>query len=76
MIFLAGWVTSVNCRFWQRRFYDFNVWSRRKVNEKLHYLHANPVKQRLVKLPQEWPWSSFAFYATGDRGLISIDTVD
>jgi putative transposase len=29
--------------FWQRRFYDFNVWSENKVREKLHYMRANPV---------------------------------
>jgi hypothetical protein len=39
-------------------------------------MHANPVNERLVKLPQDWPWSSFSFYATGERGLICIDVVD
>jgi putative transposase len=29
--------------FWQARFYDFNVYTRRKKIEKLHYMHANPV---------------------------------
>src|ERR1700761_8590412 len=29
--------------FWQARFYDFNVYSRSKVEEKLNYMHANPV---------------------------------
>jgi len=28
--------------FWQRRFYDFNVYSRKKLREKLEYMHANP----------------------------------
>jgi len=63
-------------RFWQRRFYDFNVWSDAKRKEKLHYMHANPVKERLVKHPKEWPWSSFSFYANEQRGLIDIDPVD
>src|SRR5262252_8306530 len=34
-------------RFWQRRFYDFNVWSRGKLKEKLNYMHGNPVMRRL-----------------------------
>jgi putative transposase len=63
-------------RFWQRRFYDFNVWSREKKKEKLEYMHANPVKRKLARRPQDWPWSSYSFYASGDAGLISIDTVD
>jgi hypothetical protein len=39
-------------------------------------MHANPVKERMVQHPKEWPWSSFSFYANQENGLISIDTVD
>ena len=63
-------------RFWQRRFFDFNVWSNAKRKEKLHYMHANPVKERLVRHPKDWPWSSFSFYAGDEQGLIRIDSVD
>ena len=42
--------------FWQRRFYDFNVWSDRKVREKLDYMHRNPVQRKLVSDPKDWPW--------------------
>src|SRR5215472_9790453 len=59
--------------FWQRRFYDFNVWSEKKLREKLEYMHANPVIRKLVKHPREWPWSSWSFYARGEDGLIAID---
>ncbi len=38
-------------RFWQPRFYDFNVYSARKIREKLEYVHANPVKRGLVRNP-------------------------
>ena len=58
--------------FWQRRFYDFNVWSAAKVREKLEYMHANPVKRKLVEHPRMWPWSSWSHYE-GERGLIPID---
>jgi len=37
--------------FWQRRFYDFNVWSEKKLKEKLEYMHANPVQRKLVQHP-------------------------
>jgi len=56
--------------FWQRRFYDFNVWSERKVKEKLEYMHANPVNRKLVLHPKEWPWSSWSYYTKGEKGLI------
>jgi putative transposase len=44
---------------WQRRFYDFNVWSARKRIEKLRYMHRNPVKRGLALEPEQWEWSSF-----------------
>lgn len=40
---------------WQRRFYDFNVWSERKRVEKLRYMHRNPVREQLVEEPEQWP---------------------
>jgi len=46
--------------FWQRRFYDFNVWSARKCAKKLRYIHRNPVKRGLVEAPDQWSWSSFS----------------
>ena len=62
-------------RFWQRRFYDFNVWSLKKRVEKLHYMHMNPLKRKLVDHPKDWPWSSFSFYANPKHGLIRVDPV-
>ena len=62
--------------FWQRRFYDFNVWSSAKVREKLEYMHANPVKRKLVEHPKEWPWSSWSHYEKGEEGLIAIDSAE
>ena len=61
--------------FWQHRFYDFNVWSAKKVKEKLDYMHANPVNRKLVVHPRDWPWSSWSHYEKGEIGLIRIDTL-
>ena len=61
-------------RFWQRRYYDFNVYSRKKLWEKLQYMHGNPVEERLVQHPRQWPWSSWSFYATGE-GILKMDPV-
>jgi putative transposase len=61
-------------RFWQRRYYDFNVYTRTKLKEKLEYMHANPVKEKLVAHPRQWPWSSWPYYATGE-GLLKMDAV-
>jgi putative transposase len=58
---------------WQRRFYDFNVWSRKKRVEKLRYMHMNPVKHGLVADPKLWPWSSHRFYQYGEKSVCTPD---
>ncbi len=63
-------------RFWQPRFYDFNVWSAKKRKEKLEYMHRSPISRKLVQHPKDWPWSSWSFYAKGEEGLIPIDPVE
>lgn len=44
---------------WQRRFYDFNMWSEKKLVQKLDYMHRNPVDRELVQHPRDWPWSFY-----------------
>ncbi len=58
---------------WQRRFYDFHVWSERKWVEKLRYMHRNPVKEGLVEEPEQWEWSSYRSYASGEEGRVKIN---
>jgi len=58
---------------WQRRFYDFNVWSARKRIEKLVYMHRNPVWRKLVEEPEQWRWSSYRYYAYREEGAVKIN---
>jgi putative transposase len=60
--------------FWQARYYDFNVWSERKFVEKLRYIHRNPVERGLVERPQDWAWSSFRHYLSGETGPVEIES--
>jgi REP-associated tyrosine transposase len=64
--------SSLPLRFWQRRYHDFNVYSRHKLREKLDYMHANPVEAKLAKHPQDWPWSSWSAYV-GQPSVLPID---
>ena len=61
-------------QFWQRRYYDFNVSSIDKYIEKVQYIHRNPVKRDLVTRPEDYRWSSFNHYATGDPAPIEIES--
>jgi putative transposase len=60
--------------FWQARYYDFNVWSEMKFVEKLRYIHRNPVKRGLVAQPEDWAWSSFRHYLTGEASAVEIES--
>ena len=59
--------------FWQKRYYDFNVWSEKKKVEKLRYMHRNPVKRGLVSAPELWAWSSYRAYAFGEVGPVRLN---
>ncbi len=50
------------CAIWQARFYDFNIDTDKKLNEKLEYMHNNPVEARLTENALLWNWSSARFY--------------
>ena len=63
-------------RFWQARFYDFNVWTEKKRIEKLRYIHRNPVRRGLVTSPEQWPWSSYRWYLLGEKGPVKINDTD
>ena len=52
----------------------FNVHSDKKRIEKLRYMHRNPVVRGLVAKPEDWPWSSFRHYATGEASVIEIES--
>jgi putative transposase len=62
--------------FWQARFYDFNVWTEKKRIEKLRYIHRNPVVRGLVPSPEQWRWSTFRWYSSGEVGPVRINDTD
>ena len=45
-------------RFWQLKYYSFEIYSERKIQEKLTYMHLNPVRAGLVNKAVDWKWSS------------------
>jgi putative transposase len=61
--------------FWLPRYYDFNLREEEKHTEKLRYMHRNPVKRGLVARPEEWLWSSYRHYLTGEIGNVEIESV-
>ena len=55
---------------WQESFKAFPLWSGWMINQKINYIHANPVKAKLVSSAKDYLWSSFrAFYRNSGEPL-------
>ncbi len=46
----------------QPRYFDRALRTVREYNEKVEYIHLNPVKAGMVNRPEDWPWSSVHDY--------------
>jgi len=61
-------------QFWQTRYYDFNTFTQPKFTEKLRYIHRNPVERGLATNPEDWLWSSYRHWLTGEPGRVEIES--
>ena len=61
---------------WQARYYLFNIFSEKKLSEKLDYMHLNPVRRGLVIRAVDWKWSSARWYLQGKSVGIRIRMPD
>ena len=50
-------------QLWQPRFFDRALRSVKEYNEKVEYIHLNPVRAGLVSRPEDGRWSSCNEYA-------------
>jgi REP element-mobilizing transposase RayT len=48
---------------WQHQFWDRFVRHEREFQERLEYMHLNPVRKGLVERPEDWRWSSYNNFA-------------
>jgi len=66
--------TSEQDPVWQPRYYSFNIFSMNKLQEKISYMHENPVRAGLVAHPGDWAFSSAAFYLSGKSVGVPIES--
>jgi len=59
-----------------RRFNSFNVYSKKKRQEKLNSMHNHPVKRGLVSSLEDWPGSSWRFYFLQDASILRMDRLE
>lgn len=69
---LKHFLTTDGISFWQEGNHPVEIWSNKVTDQKLNYLHNNPVKAGIVFRPKQYVYSSAVDYA-GGKGL--LDTI-
>ena len=78
MIFLDAGSKNINnekFQFWQNGNHPIELDNNTMIEQRLNYLHENPVKQGFVNLPEYYRWSSAIDYA-GGKGLIKLQMIE
>ena len=62
-------MANKKCQIWQRDSLGIEIYSRRVAEQKLNYIHANPIKGNWVLAKDEisYYYSSALFYETGQN---------
>ena len=56
-------------QFWRHDNHPIELWSNKVIDEKINYVHENPVEAGLVFRPEDYIYSSAVDYA-GEKGLL------
>jgi len=61
-------------QFWQQHNKPIELWSPKVIDQKVDYIHKNPVEAGFVLEPEHWKYSSAINYS-GAKGMLEIDFV-
>ena len=68
---LKNFNTKEGIRFWRGDNKPIELWSNTVIDQKINYIHQNPVEGGLVFRAEDYIYSSAADYA-GEKGLLDI----
>ena len=68
-----GYKTQSDIQFWQEGYHPEALFSDAVMEQKLEYLHNNPVKRGLVAAPEHWRFSSAHEWCSGTTPLLRCD---
>jgi len=57
---------------WMDRFDDFCINNPTTMETKINYVHENPVRKKIVGFPEDYEYSSAAFYKSGIQGHVNV----
>jgi len=62
-----------NRQFWQQNNKPIEIWSLKVFEQKLNYIHNNPLETGFVSNPIDWKYSSARNYGDNDQTVLEID---
>jgi len=62
-----------NRQFWQHNNHPIEIWSLKVFEQKLNYVHQNPVESGFVTNPIDWKYSSAKNYGDDNQTILEID---
>ena len=68
---LKQFETAEGYRFWRTDNKPIELWSNAVIDQKLNYLHQNPVEEGLVFRAEHYMYSSAIDYA-GEKGMLNV----
>lgn len=68
---LKQFKTAEGYRFWRTDNKPIELWSNAVIDQKLNYLHQNPVEEGLVSRAEHYIYSSAIDYA-GEKGMLDV----
>ena len=68
--------TGSGYNFWQKTNMPIPIFTEKIFQQKLNYIHHNPVRKGYVANPEDWEWSSASYYYAGMQGGIEIDDIN
>jgi len=58
---------------WKEQVRALSIYSPKKLYAMVDYIHANPVRRKLVTHPADWAFSSSQFYERGEQFGLTVE---
>ncbi len=62
-------------QLWQQHYHPIELSTNELLDQKLNYLHMNPVKAGFVSKPEHWLYSSATDYF-GEKGFLDVELIE
>jgi putative transposase len=72
----ANYKTKSVYQVWQEGFHPKEIISDNMFQQKIDYIHFNPVRRNHVREPQDWKYSSAEYYYEGKEGVLKLNGLE